>query len=154
MTSQYNRIEATYDTSISMPMPPTCPRNSTAVTLEPSRDHTEPSSTPMTPAPMTINRFGTSLRESAPVDETIVCSSICNNNALWRHKELDQNSGNLWSTKLHSSLNNGEQMSLPGLQKLFLPPNIFTFFRIFNIRIIILVPLLGKLNGNESVVLK
>ena len=32
----------TYETSISMPIPPIWPKNSTAVTSEPSLDHTEP----------------------------------------------------------------------------------------------------------------
>lgn len=33
---------STYATSISIPTPPTCPKNSTAVTCEPSLDQTEP----------------------------------------------------------------------------------------------------------------
>jgi hypothetical protein len=32
----------TYDTSLSIPKPPICDRNSTTVTCEPRRDHTEP----------------------------------------------------------------------------------------------------------------
>jgi len=35
------------------------------------------SSTPMTPAPMTTNFSGTCFNDRAPVDETIVSSSIC-----------------------------------------------------------------------------
>jgi len=70
-------IARTYDTSMSIPIPPTWPRNSTAVTSEPSRDQTEPSSTPITPAPISINLFGTCLSDKAPVDEIIVSSSTC-----------------------------------------------------------------------------
>lgn len=33
---------STYATSISIPTPPICPKNSTAVTCEPSLDQTEP----------------------------------------------------------------------------------------------------------------
>lgn len=108
--------------SMSMPIPPTWPRNSTAVTLAPRRCHTDPcrmagqthvwqvqlsflkkqswgrnvadvvdiimclwvnqsvvmltSSTPMTPAPITISSSGTFFRERAPVDDTMVSSSI------------------------------------------------------------------------------
>mmetsp|Transcript_13540 Transcript_13540/g.33793 ORF Transcript_13540/g.33793 Transcript_13540/m.33793 type:complete len:223 (-) Transcript_13540:468-1136(-) len=51
-------------------------RNSTTVTSEPSRRHTDPISRPMTPAPMTISFLGTSLRARAPVEETITFSSI------------------------------------------------------------------------------
>ncbi|KAF3855337.1 hypothetical protein F7725_023392 [Dissostichus mawsoni] len=62
-------------------------RNSTAVTLEPRRCHTDPagrecnkemltSSTPMTPAPITIISSGTLFRDNAPVDDTTVSSSI------------------------------------------------------------------------------
>ena len=43
-------------------------RNSTTVTCEPSRRHTEPSSSPITPPPMTTMRLGTSASSSAPVD--------------------------------------------------------------------------------------
>ena len=51
-------------------------RNSTTCTSEPSRRHTEPSSSPITPAPMTSMRLGTFGRESAPVEETMVSSSM------------------------------------------------------------------------------
>ena len=57
-------------------MPPTWPKNSTAVTSDPSLDHTEPNSTPITPAPIIIIRFGTSFSDNAPVLEMIVSSSI------------------------------------------------------------------------------
>jgi hypothetical protein len=46
-------------------------RNSTTVTFEPSRRQTEPSSSPITPAPITIRLLGTSGRASAPVESTI-----------------------------------------------------------------------------------
>ena len=51
-------------------------RNSTTVTSEPSRRQTEPSSRPMTPAPMTTRRCGTSVSVSAPVEVTTRVSSI------------------------------------------------------------------------------
>jgi hypothetical protein len=35
------------------------------------------SSRPITPAPMTISFFGTADKDSAPVDDTMVFSSIC-----------------------------------------------------------------------------
>jgi len=35
------------------------------------------SSSPITPAPMTISFLGTADKESAPVDDTMVFSSIC-----------------------------------------------------------------------------
>ncbi len=65
-----------FETSASIPTPPTWPRNSTAVTSAPSRCQTDPSSTPMTPAPIRIILEGTFARDSAPVDETIRSSSI------------------------------------------------------------------------------
>ena len=46
-------------------------RNSTTVTSAPRRRQTEPSSSPMTPAPTTISFFGTSASASAPVEETM-----------------------------------------------------------------------------------
>ncbi len=51
-------------------------RNSSTVTSEPSRAYTEPSSSPITPAPITAIRFGISVSSSAPVELTIVFSSI------------------------------------------------------------------------------
>ena len=51
-------------------------RNSTTPTSEPSRRHTEPSSSPITPAPTTSRRLGTFGSESAPVDETMFTSSM------------------------------------------------------------------------------
>ena len=50
-------------------------RNSTTVTSDPSRRQTEPSSSPMMPAPTTMRCFGTSASSSAPVDDTIFFSS-------------------------------------------------------------------------------
>ena len=44
-------------------------RNSTTVTSAPSRRHTEPSSSPMIPAPITISRFGTSASDRMPVED-------------------------------------------------------------------------------------
>ncbi len=46
-------------------------RNSTTVTWAPRRRHTDPSSRPMIPAPMTTRVLGTSDRLSAPVESTI-----------------------------------------------------------------------------------
>ena len=46
------------------------------VTSAPNRLHTEPSSRPMTPAPITAMVFGTLGSSRAPVDETICFSSI------------------------------------------------------------------------------
>ena len=51
-------------------------RNSTTVTLAPSRCQTEPSSSPMTPAPITSRCFGTCPSDSTPVEVTIFSSSI------------------------------------------------------------------------------
>ena len=51
-------------------------RNSTTVTSAPSRRHTEPSSSPITPAPITSIFSGTLSSASAPVDETMRFSSI------------------------------------------------------------------------------
>ena len=51
-------------------------RNSTTVTSDPRRRQTEPSSSPMTPAPTTSSFFGGTARLRAPVDETTVFSSI------------------------------------------------------------------------------
>jgi len=46
------------------------------LTSDPSLDQTDPSSTPMTPAPMMIIFSGTEASLSAPVDETMCSSSI------------------------------------------------------------------------------
>lgn len=46
------------------------------LTFAPNRCHTDPNSTPMTPAPITIRCSGTFLRDRAPVEDTIVSSSI------------------------------------------------------------------------------
>ncbi len=63
--------------AISLSMPGTMrSRNSTTVTSDPSRRHTEPSSSPITPAPITSSRFGAAGNDSAPVDDTICRSSI------------------------------------------------------------------------------
>ena len=51
-------------------------RYSITVTSAPNRRHTEPSSRPITPAPMTAKDFGTFDKERAPVEETIRFSSI------------------------------------------------------------------------------
>ena len=51
-------------------------RNSTTVTSAPSRCHTEPSSSPITPAPTTNSLPGTLSSASAPVDDTMRFSSI------------------------------------------------------------------------------
>lgn len=56
------------------------PRNSMAVTSAPSLWYTEPSSKPMTPAPMTSIFLGTDFSERAPVDVMICCSSNCLHN--------------------------------------------------------------------------
>ncbi len=50
-------------------------RNSITVTLAPSRDQTEPSSSPMTPAPITTICFGTLASSRAPVELTMRSSS-------------------------------------------------------------------------------
>ncbi len=50
-------------------------RNSRTVTSDPSRLQTEPSSSPIAPAPMTSNFFGTSEKQSASVLLTIVSPS-------------------------------------------------------------------------------
>mmetsp|Transcript_9832 Transcript_9832/g.41814 ORF Transcript_9832/g.41814 Transcript_9832/m.41814 type:complete len:223 (+) Transcript_9832:596-1264(+) len=49
--------------------------NSTTVTLEPRRLHTEPSSNPITPPPITTMRSGTDFSDNAPVLVTTVSSS-------------------------------------------------------------------------------
>ena len=46
------------------------------MTSEPSLDQTEPISKPIYPPPITANFFGTLLRDNAPVEEIIFCSSI------------------------------------------------------------------------------
>jgi hypothetical protein len=46
-------------------------RYSTTVTLAPSRRHTEPSSSPITPPPITTRWLGTCGSSSAPVESTI-----------------------------------------------------------------------------------
>mmetsp|Transcript_18519 Transcript_18519/g.65518 ORF Transcript_18519/g.65518 Transcript_18519/m.65518 type:complete len:229 (+) Transcript_18519:2586-3272(+) len=51
-------------------------RNSTTVTLEPRRPHTEPISRPMTPAPTTTRCSGTAVRSSAPVESTILPAAL------------------------------------------------------------------------------
>eukprot|EP01139_Manchomonas_bermudensis_P019173 Amastigsp_a676481_41.p2 type:complete len:221 gc:universal Amastigsp_a676481_41:1115-453(-) len=61
-------------TSPSIPAP-MASLNSMTVTAEPSRDQTEPSSSPMTPPPMTAMRLGGASNASAPVDETTFFSS-------------------------------------------------------------------------------
>jgi len=48
--------------------------NSMTVTLEPRRAQTDPSSSPITPPPMTARCAGTLSRSSAPVDDTHVRS--------------------------------------------------------------------------------
>mmetsp|Transcript_157378 Transcript_157378/g.504865 ORF Transcript_157378/g.504865 Transcript_157378/m.504865 type:complete len:276 (+) Transcript_157378:686-1513(+) len=64
-----------FATSASMPKPPMESMNSTTVTWEPSRAHTEPNSKPMTPPPMTVIFSGTFSNFRAPVLDTIVFSS-------------------------------------------------------------------------------
>mmetsp|Transcript_9990 Transcript_9990/g.20226 ORF Transcript_9990/g.20226 Transcript_9990/m.20226 type:complete len:266 (-) Transcript_9990:495-1292(-) len=51
-------------------------KNSMTSTSAPSLPHTEPSSRPMMPPPMTTIFFGTSLRAKAPVELTIFSSSM------------------------------------------------------------------------------
>ncbi len=51
-------------------------RYSTTSTSAPRRRQTEPSSSPITPAPITTSFFGTPESTSAPVEDTIVFSSI------------------------------------------------------------------------------
>mmetsp|Transcript_4115 Transcript_4115/g.7090 ORF Transcript_4115/g.7090 Transcript_4115/m.7090 type:complete len:239 (+) Transcript_4115:527-1243(+) len=51
-------------------------KNSITSTSAPSLDHTEPSSRPMMPPPITTIFFGTSFKDKAPVDETIFSSSM------------------------------------------------------------------------------
>ena len=70
-----NRRCAWRRTSPSMPGS-TPSRNSTTVTCAPSRRHTEPSSSPITPAPTTSRCSGTLASASAPVDDTMRFSSI------------------------------------------------------------------------------
>ncbi len=50
-------------------------RNSTTVTSAPRRRQTEPSSSPITPPPITTIDFGTSASSSAPVEVTMRVSS-------------------------------------------------------------------------------
>lgn len=57
-------------------------------TCDPRRAHTEPSSTPITPAPITTILFGTSFRDKAPVEETTVSSSTCLQENLIHVQEL------------------------------------------------------------------
>ena len=47
---------------------------SKTTTSEPKRLHTEPNSKPITPAPITPKRLGTSLKAKAPVESTIMSS--------------------------------------------------------------------------------
>ena len=47
---------------------------SKTTTSEPKRLHTEPNSKPITPAPITPKRLGTSLKANAPVESTIMSS--------------------------------------------------------------------------------
>ena len=70
-----NRRCAWRRTSPSMPGN-TPSRNSTTVTFAPRRRHTEPSSSPITPAPTTSRCSGTLSSASAPVDDTMRFSSI------------------------------------------------------------------------------
>uniref|UniRef100_A0A8D9ANW7 Uncharacterized protein n=1 Tax=Cacopsylla melanoneura TaxID=428564 RepID=A0A8D9ANW7_9HEMI len=58
-----------------MPNPPMAFMYSTAVTSAPRRPHTEPSSSPITPAPITIIFLGTFFKLRAPVLDTTVSSS-------------------------------------------------------------------------------
>mmetsp|Transcript_21850 Transcript_21850/g.70343 ORF Transcript_21850/g.70343 Transcript_21850/m.70343 type:complete len:223 (-) Transcript_21850:467-1135(-) len=51
-------------------------RNSTTCTSAPNRRHTEPSSSPMMPPPMTTMRSGTLDSESAPVESTMRPASL------------------------------------------------------------------------------
>mmetsp|Transcript_8449 Transcript_8449/g.20031 ORF Transcript_8449/g.20031 Transcript_8449/m.20031 type:complete len:337 (-) Transcript_8449:60-1070(-) len=53
--------------------------NSTTVTSAPRRDHTEPSSRPITPPPTTTSDSGTAPNSSAPVLDTTRCSSNLRN---------------------------------------------------------------------------
>ena len=75
MPCRSNRRCAWRRTSPSMPGR-TPSRNSTTTTSAPSRRHTEPSSSPITPAPTTSRRCGTLSSASAPVDDTMRFSSI------------------------------------------------------------------------------
>ncbi len=61
-------------------------RNSTTVTSAPRRRQTEPSSSPMTPAPMTTQIAGHLVQfDSAPVDDTICFSSIVD---AWQPRDV------------------------------------------------------------------
>mmetsp|Transcript_15207 Transcript_15207/g.37809 ORF Transcript_15207/g.37809 Transcript_15207/m.37809 type:complete len:344 (-) Transcript_15207:426-1457(-) len=51
-------------------------KNSTTCTLAPRRDHTLPSSSPITPPPTTVSDCGTAPNSSAPVEETMSFSSM------------------------------------------------------------------------------
>src|SRR3546814_2612913 len=51
-------------------------RKSTQVTCAPSRRHTLPSSSPITPPPITTICAGTLASSSAPVESTIICLSL------------------------------------------------------------------------------
>lgn len=51
-------------------------RNSITCTSEPKRWYTDPSSSPITPAPITINFFGILPNLSAPEELTVTLSSI------------------------------------------------------------------------------
>ena len=53
-------------------------RYSSTVTSDPNREYTDPSSKPITPAPIITIFFGIFLSSSAPVELTIIFSSISN----------------------------------------------------------------------------
>ncbi|RNA30417.1 hypothetical protein BpHYR1_041126 [Brachionus plicatilis] len=56
--------------------PPMLGRNSIHVTWEPRRLQTEPNSKPITPPPISTIDFGTCFKDRAPVELTMVSSSI------------------------------------------------------------------------------
>ena len=68
-------LAASLRTSSSMPGS-SLSRYSTTVTCAPSLHQTEPSSSPITPPPMTTIFFGTALSSSAPVESTTTCLSL------------------------------------------------------------------------------
>lgn len=53
------------------------------------KTHSLTNSRPITPAPITTSFLGTADKESAPVDDTMVFSSICKNQTLSNNSEME-----------------------------------------------------------------
>src|SRR2546423_11351426 len=68
---RHTRFDCDWSSECALPICRKSGSASSTTTCAPSRRHTLPSSSPITPAPMTPRRFGTASRSSAPQESTM-----------------------------------------------------------------------------------